>query len=245
VLVLDAGFSLREIDRRAERVGLDLAGLVGVALTHEHGDHAAGAVRLAARHGVPVLASPGTWGALQAGDAVPFLPIAQGAHTELAAFTLSGCPIPHDAAEPLALAVTARDGTSVGLAYDLGRPTTAVRYLLRNLSAVILEANHDEVLLRTSEYPASVQERIAGSAGHLSNRTAAELLAELHHRGLGAVLLAHLSRRCNTEAAARATVEQALRAVGFTGDVLVARQEEPIGPVTLAHATGAQFTLTL
>jgi phosphoribosyl 1,2-cyclic phosphodiesterase len=243
--MLDAGFSLRELDRRAEQVGLDLAGLVGVALTHEHGDHAAGAVRLAARHGVPVLASPGTWGALRAGDAVPFLPVVQGARTELAAFTLSGCPIPHDAAEPLALAVTARDATSVGLAYDLGRPTTAVRYLLRNLSAVILEANHDEVLLRTSEYPASVQERIAGSAGHLSNRTAAELLTEVHHRGLGAVLLAHLSKRCNTEAAARATVEQALRAAGFTGDVLVARQEEPIGPVTLAHATGAQFTLTL
>lgn len=245
MLVLDAGFSLRELDRRAESVGLDLTGLVGVALTHEHGDHAAGAVRLAARHGVPVLASPGTWGALQAGDAVPFLPIVQGTRTELAAFTLSGCPIPHDAAEPLALAVTARDGTSVGLAYDLGRPTTAVRYLLRNLSAVILEANHDEVLLRTSEYPASVQERIAGSAGHLSNRTAAELLAEVHHRGLGAVLLAHLSRRCNTEAAARDTVEQALRAVGFAGDVLVARQDAPIGPVTLAHATGSQFTLTL
>jgi len=245
VLVLDAGFSLRELDRRAESVGLDLAGLVGVALTHEHGDHAAGAVRLAARHGVPVLASPGTWGALQVGDAVPFLPIVQGTRTELAAFTLSGCPIPHDAAEPLALAVTARDGTSVGLAYDLGRPTTAVRYLLRNLSAVILEANHDEVLLRTSEYPASVQERIAGSAGHLSNRTAAELLADVHHRGLGAVLLAHLSKRCNTEAAARDTVEQALRAVGFTGAVLVARQEAAIGPVTLAHAVGSQFTLTL
>ena len=43
MLVLDAGFSLRELDRRAERVGLDLTGLVGVALTHEHGDHATGA----------------------------------------------------------------------------------------------------------------------------------------------------------------------------------------------------------
>jgi phosphoribosyl 1,2-cyclic phosphodiesterase len=245
VLVLDAGFSLRELDRRAERAGLDLAGLVGVALTHEHGDHAAGAVRLAARHGVPVLASPGTWGALRAGDAVPFLPVVQGTRTELSAFSVAGCPIPHDAAEPLALAVTTRDGTSVGLAYDLGRPTTALRYLLQNLSAIILEANHDEVLLRTSEYPASVQERIASSAGHLSNRTAAELLATLHHRGLGAVLLAHLSRRCNTESAARETVARALRAVGYTGDVMVVRQDEPTGPVSLAHTTGAQFTLTL
>src|SRR5512136_2431357 len=125
------------MERRTERVGLDLSQLVGVALTHEHGDHATGAVRLAARHGVPVLASPGTWRALGAGDAVPFLPIAQGAHTELGAFTVTGCPIPHDASEPLALAVTAHDGTSVGLAYDLGRPTMAVRYLLRNLTAVI------------------------------------------------------------------------------------------------------------
>ena len=245
MLVLDAGFSLRELDKRAERVGLDLAGLVGVALTHEHGDHATGAVRLAARHGVPVLSSAGTWSALGAGDTIAFLEVVQGVRRDLGPFAVTGCPIPHDAAEPLALAVVARDGTSVGLAYDLGRPTTAVRYLLRNLTAVILEANHDEVLLRMSDYPVSVQERIAGSAGHLSNRIAAELLAEVHHRGLGAVVLARLSRRCNTEIAARATVEHALRAVGFTGDVLVARQDEPTGPIALAHATGSQFTLTL
>ncbi len=62
----------------------------------------------------------------------------------------------------------------------------------------MLEANHDEVLLRTSDYPPSVQRRIAGSGGHLSNRAAAELLGELHHPELAIVVLAHLSQRCNT-----------------------------------------------
>ena len=84
-----------------------------------------------------------------------------------------------------------------------GRPTTAVRYLLRNLSALVLEANYDEVALRTSEYPPSVQRRIAGSGGHLSNRAAAELLVELHHPELAVVVLAHLSRHCNTAEYAR------------------------------------------
>ncbi len=96
-----------------------------------------------------------------------------------------------------------RTGRVSDVAYDLGRPTSALRYLLRGVHALVLEANHDEVQLRTSDYPPVVQRRIAGSTGHLSNRAAAELLAELHHPGLGAVVLAHLSEHCNTAADAQ------------------------------------------
>ena len=138
-----------------------------------------------------------------------------GARSSWGRSASEACPTSHDAAEPLALAVRAADGTSVGVAYDLGRPTAAVRYLLRNLTALVLEANHDEVQLRTSDYPPVVQRRIAGSGGHLSNRAAAELLAELHHPGLAVVVLAHLSQRCNTAEDARATVAPALRRVGL------------------------------
>src|SRR6185312_2207765 len=117
------------------------------------------------------------------------------------------------------------DGTAVGVAYDLGRPTAAVRYLLQNLTALVLEANHDEVQLRTSGYPPVVQRRIAGSSGHLSNRAAAELLCELHHPGLSVVVLAHLSQQCNSAADARGTVEPALRRAGFRGALYVAEQD--------------------
>jgi phosphoribosyl 1,2-cyclic phosphodiesterase len=247
VLLIDAGFSAKEITRRAGRAGLDLAGLVGIALTHEHGDHAAGALRLASRHAVPVLTSPGTWRALtrSGAEGASHQPIGSARRAEVGPFTVWGCPIAHDAAEPLAVAVESLDGIKVGVAYDLGRPTAAVRLLLRQLSAIILEANHDEVMLRTSGYPPSVQQRIAGSAGHLSNRAAADLLVEAWHPGLGTVLLAHLSQRCNREDLARQTVHAALTRAGFTGQVHAALQDQPIGPLRLARCDGAQMVMAL
>jgi phosphoribosyl 1,2-cyclic phosphodiesterase len=245
-LLIDAGFSVREVERRAEAIGFDLRRVGGIALTHEHGDHSCGAAGLARRLGVPVLTAAGTWSRLASVlEETEHRALGLCARVELGPFTLEACPTSHDAAEPLAIVVRAADGASVGVAYDLGRPTSAVRYLLRDLSAIVLEANHDEVQLRTSGYPPVVQRRIAGSGGHLSNRAAAELLAELHHPGLSIVVLAHLSERCNTAADARATVAPALRRVGFEGVLHVADQDEPLPPILVAQMDGIQFGLAL
>jgi phosphoribosyl 1,2-cyclic phosphodiesterase len=246
VLLIDAGFSTREIERRATVVGLDIARIAGIALTHEHGDHTCGAAGLARRFQVPVLTAPGTWQRLAATLCeAEYRSLGLCTRVELGPFTVEACPTSHDAAEPLALVVRGSGGISVGVAYDLGRPTTAVRYLLRDLTAIVLEANHDEVQLRTSGYPPVVQRRIAGSAGHLSNRAAAQLLAELHHPGLSIVVLAHLSERCNTAAEARATVGPALRRAGFDGALHVADQDVPLPPILVAQVDGIQFGLAL
>ncbi|HUR93721.1 MAG TPA: MBL fold metallo-hydrolase [Gemmatimonadales bacterium] len=245
-LLLDAGFSAREIERRAERAGFDLRQVAGIALTHEHGDHACGAPRLARRLGVPVLTAPGTWERMapEMGTAT-HRAVGMRAAVELGPFRIEACPTSHDAADPVALTVRTEDGAGVGVAYDLGRPTAAVRFLLRNLTALVLEANHDEVRLRTSGYPPVVQRRIAGSGGHLSNRAAAELLAELHHPGLSVVVLAHLSRRCNSADDARATVAPALRKVGFGGSLHVAAQDEPLPAIDVVAGGRTQLRLAL
>jgi phosphoribosyl 1,2-cyclic phosphodiesterase len=246
VLLIDVGFSVREVERRAEMVGLDLSRVAGIALTHEHGDHSRGAAGLARRLQVPVLTGSGTWARLTTlREEAEHRLLGLCARVELGPFTLEACPTSHDAAEPLAIVVRGSDGASVGIAYDLGRPTVAVRYLLRDLSAIVLEANYDELQLRTSGYPAVVQRRIAGSAGHLSNRAAAQLLRELHHPGLSIVVLAHLSEQCNTAADARAAVAPALRRAGFAGVLHVADQDEPLRPLLVAHMTNIQMDLAL
>ncbi len=102
-LLLDAGFSAKEITRRAEAAGVHLGTLCGIALTHEHGDHAQGAVRLARQYRVPVLASKGTWTALGAPTGVGHLVLRTSGRTECGPFTLTSCALLHDAAEPLAL----------------------------------------------------------------------------------------------------------------------------------------------
>jgi phosphoribosyl 1,2-cyclic phosphodiesterase len=232
VLLIDAGFSAREIERRAALSGLDLGKAIGLVLTHEHADHTAGASRLAERLKIPVLTAPGTWDRLRPRmPKVEFRPLAIMGGVQHGGFHIEACPISHDAAEPVAISVRSAVGHRIGIAYDLGRLTAGVRFLLRESHAIVLEANHDEVLLRTSDYPPIVQERIAGSGGHLSNRAAAELLASLLHPELHAVVLAHLSERCNSADHARREVAPAL--AQYPVALHVAPQHEALAPIHL------------
>lgn len=234
LLLLDAGFSLKEVERRMRLAGLDPHRVVGVALTHEHGDHACGAVAFAKRYRIPITTSFGTWTSLtRGGDPCDFHPAGFQQDTSLGCFTIAACPTSHDATEPIALGIRLPDGTSIGVAYDLGRPTQAVRWFLRDRHCLVLEANHDEHLLRTSTYPLVVQQRIAGPGGHLSNHDAARLLAELHHDELELVVLAHLSQRCNNHETAHGTVHAALHEVGYRGALMLAEQDGPMIQMTI------------
>ncbi len=234
-LLIEAGFSARELVRRMQLAGVDPAILIGIAVTHEHGDHARGAVRVASQYGIPVIASMGTWTALaRGGEPCAWLATGSRGPAEAGPFTVEACPCPHDAAEPLALGIRIADGgPSLAIATDFGRATQALRFFLRERHCLILEANYDEVLLRTSAYPPVVQQRIAGSGGHLSNDACGQLLAELHHDHLATVVLAHLSQRCNTPETAAGTVARALDAAGFRGELHVAQQDTPLDPIRL------------
>lgn len=235
-LLVEAGFSVRELERRLEAAAIDPTIVIGVAVTHEHGDHAKGAGSFAARHRVPLVCSMGTWQALaRGGDPCEWLAAGSERTAEVGPFVIDGCPAPHDAREPLAIGVRCDDGPTLAFATDLGRPTQSLRWFLRQRHALVLEANHDEVMLRGSGYPPVVQDRIAGHGGHLSNDASARLLAELHHADLMTVVLAHLSQRCNTADAALAAVAPALESAGFRGSIHVATQEGPMAPIAVAH----------
>lgn len=231
MLLVDAGFAPRTLKRRATGAGLDLSRLVGVILTHEHGDHSRGGAALASASGCPLYASAGTLSRLGwTGRA-----IGQLETLSVGPFTVHACRTRHDAAEPLALSVTGPNGEKVGVAYDLGEAGVAVRYVLRGAECLIVEANYDDVLLRTGPYPASVRHRIAGPSGHLSNRAAGELLAELWHPALRTVVLAHVSEQCNRPELARAQVQRTLHPLGFDGDLLVAPQDGVLGPIPVVR----------
>lgn len=233
-LLIDAGFAARELERRLRAVGAAPESLTAVWITHEHRDHTIGMGVLARRFGLPLYLTDGTRRACQALlDGCDRLHVYRAAHR----VTLGGLRIEpfltaHDAADPVAVAVTElATGHRVGLATDLGAPTAGVRHALRGCHVLVLEANHDEVLLRDGPYPASVRARISGRRGHLSNQAAARLAAELYHPALAAIVLAHLSRECNDPALARAAVTKALRAVGYRGLLLTAHQDAPLEPL--------------
>jgi phosphoribosyl 1,2-cyclic phosphodiesterase len=227
-IILDAGFPLRTLKKRAVRSGLDVSRLAAVFLTHEHNDHACGATLLARFAGCPVYASRGTLGALPEREEVPVQTIAHLETLEIGPFEVTACRTMHDAVEPLAFAITGPDGEKTVLVYDLGRPTTPLRYLLRTADCLIIESNHDESMLRAGPYPPSVRRRIGGPEGHLSNRAAAELLVATCSASMETVVLAHVSEICNRKTLAEETAREALDRRGYDGRLLVAEQDTPL-----------------
>jgi phosphoribosyl 1,2-cyclic phosphodiesterase len=244
-VLVDAGFSVRDLARRMAVAGADPSRVRGIVLTHEHGDHTRGARGAARAWGVPVAASAGTLAAVMGrlgGAATVALPPAR--RTPFGSFTLTAFPTAHDAQEPVMLVVEDGEGRKVGVAYDVGSPTAALHHACRGLDALVVESNHDEVLLRASRYPAAVRARIAGRAGHLSNTQAAALVAASAHAGLAVVVLAHLSELCNRADLALDAMKAALRGTAFSGRLVVAPQDGPTEAIDVG-ASSVQLALAL
>jgi len=240
-LLIDAGFGPRAVVRRAKEAGLSIDSIAGILLTHEHVDHTREAAQVARAFGCPIYGSAGTLAALEPKlNGSELRTIQTHKAYEIPPFFVTACLTSHDAAESLAflLEYPETGGAKLGVAYDLGRASSAVRFLLRGCHCLIVEANHDETMLRTGPYPAALRRRISGVDGHLSNREAATLLAELTHKDLEAVVLAHLSEKNNEPWLAERAVRDAMSETGYKGGLMVARQSEPLPFIEVVGPAG-------
>jgi phosphoribosyl 1,2-cyclic phosphodiesterase len=207
-VLVDAGFSLRELDVRLARAELAADDIDAVF------------VALARRQRIPLWMSRGTWRAIGEPDLDGLLNFARdGQPIDIGDLALQPYTVPHDAAEPLQLRCT--DGArSLGILTDAGSATPHLLAHLQGCAALLLECNHDRDMLAQSRYPASLKARIGGRLGHLANDTAATILAGCLHGGLKRLVAAHLSEQNNRPALA----QQALSLVSGcdSADVIVA-----------------------
>lgn len=240
-ILVDAGFSGRDLARRLDRVGVDPGDIDGILVTHDHADHTRGVGVFARRHDTPVWITERTRHAcrkLFRGEerTMPYRP---GHPFRIGGVRVEPFITVHDAVDPVGVAVVDRGtGIRLGLATDLGRPNTQIRHALSACDFLILEANHDEALLYQAPYPWSVKARIASSHGHLSNEAAARFAVELLHPRLAGVLLAHLSNESNRPSLARDIVSRALDQAGWNGFLDVALQDEPTELIDIEDLRG-------
>jgi phosphoribosyl 1,2-cyclic phosphodiesterase len=228
-LMIDAGFSCREMVKRMKRLDFDPSSLGGLVLTHEHNDHCRGAQRFAKRFKLPVYGTAGTLdGAGLRGEALEgAVEIRSGEPCQVAGFVVEPFLLPHDAAEPIGVLVEDPHGRRLGLVADLGCRTSLAWGRLRDLDVLVLETNHDLDMLRNGPYPWSLKQRVAGRHGHLSNREAAEGLPELVGDRLHWVVLYHLSRTNNLPALAAAAIGEALEREGCPAHLAITEQDHP------------------
>ncbi len=208
-LLVDAGISARSLVARLEEAGTDPGSLNAVCISHEHRDHIAGLDALHRRYAIPVYANRGTaQGAARIPglDRIAWRTFETGSDFRIGALNVHPFAVPHDAYEPVGF-IFECGGARLGVATDLGMPTSLIRARLKGCHGLVLEANHDERMVRRSGRPLLLKSRILGRLGHLSNDMAADLAAELAGPHLQWIILAHLSEECNE----RALCERAMR----------------------------------
>nr|MBF0222631.1 MBL fold metallo-hydrolase [Desulfobulbaceae bacterium] len=216
-LLIDAGFSGVEIERRMESIGADPASLAGIIVTHEHSDHVKGLGVLARKFKIPVYANRPT---CEAGgkyfEKIPeFREFQTGVTFFLNGLTVHPFAINHDTADPVGFTID--DGTTaLGYCTDTGMVSRLIHHHLSQCDSLILECNHDLEMLRNGSYPPFLQQRIRSKNGHLANPEAVEFIKKLVGPQLSRVVLAHISESNNCHRLVSTTANSLLEELKLT-----------------------------
>ncbi|MEW8341118.1 MAG: MBL fold metallo-hydrolase [Candidatus Thiodiazotropha taylori] len=196
-ILLDCGFAAREIERRLQQLDVDPASLTGILITHEHGDHIRGVGAMARRYALPVWMTPGTYHSASYGE-LPQLELID-CHTgawKIEDIAIHPYPVPHDSREPCQFVLTSGK-QSLGVLTDVGHITPHIIERLQSCDSLVLEFNHDRQMLAEGPYPPSLQARVGGSHGHLSNQQALQLLSRVPVERFSHLVASHISEKNN------------------------------------------------
>lgn len=218
VLLVDCGVGVRRLQRALAAAGLTMADIDAVLISHEHSDHIQELPRFIQQQAA-VLSTRGS--ARAANVPARVWQETRGQHpVRLANVEIVAIPVCHDAADPCGFLIRTPAG-SVTVVTDLGCPSPAAVEAIAESRLVVLEANHDEAMLRRGPYPERLQRRILSDSGHLSNAGCAELLVQAIRRTTEppTVWLAHLSETNNRPHLAKQTVQRRLSQAGLRLDL--------------------------
>lgn len=212
-LMVDAGFSGKELTRRLSLHNIVPEELNGILITHEHADHTKGCRIFGDKTQVPVYMSMGTASFLRTKEKM--LPqntkeFEAGAIFSLGDFEIAPFSVQHDAVDPVGY--TFKVGNfKIGLAYDLGEVNLLAMNRLSECDILIIESNYDCCMLRDCDRPLRIKRRVAGRHGHLDNKDALCAIDKLIAPKTKAVVLTHLSSECNTRDIAHSGIAQLLK----------------------------------
>lgn len=235
-ILVDAGFSGRQIRQRLASIGRTPENLTGILITHEHSDHVQGLSVLAEKLRIPIYCNRATQEAIefQLNIKVDCRLFTTGASFEIGDVSVETFAIPHDAQDPVGFLLRT-NGTNLGFLTDLGHATKLVLERVRSANVLVLESNHDVKLLQDCvRRPWSLKQRILGRHGHLSNEAAAEAVQEVMTADLRHLYLGHLSRECNRPDLAHSVMNQQLQKLGAHHvSLAVASQDVPCPTLSL------------
>ena len=196
-VLVDAGISCKEIEKRLKSLNLQIEKIKAVFISHEHSDHIKGIESLANKFKLPVYITPVTYnnGRLNIDNNLirNFNTIES---VTIGNLTVKAFSKKHDAGDPHSFTISGNDVT-IGVFTDIGQICSNTIEYFSCCHAVYLESNYDEELLENGNYPYFLKHRIRGGNGHLSNSQALELFVKFKPSFMSHVFLSHLSKDNN------------------------------------------------
>lgn len=196
-ILVDAGISCRETEKRMGRLGLSIQKVKAIFVSHEHTDHISGISVLAKKYQIPVYFTTQTLQNCKLNleeylieSFITYQTISIGG------LVITAFPKLHDACNPHSFLITCL-GITVGVFTDIGMACEQVVHHFSQCHAAFLEANYDDEMLENGSYPYHLKRRIRGGYGHLSNKQALALFITNKPVFMSHLLLSHLSKNNN------------------------------------------------
>jgi len=223
-ILIDGGFSGKELAKRLHSIGRDFSSINAVCVTHEHNDHISGVGVISRRYNLPVLANQDTFraGESRLGKLYKRIEFETGDLVEFQDLTIRSFRISHDTADPVGF-VIGDSRMTMGYCTDTGKVTRLMERRLSGCNGLVIEFNHNPEMLKNGPYPLFLQQRVRSSQGHLSNEDGADFLKKIRSDRLQTIVLAHLSDTNNTP---RLAIDEAERVFSDGGnpEMVVASQ---------------------
>ena len=235
IIIVDMGITLKELEEKLIKLKLDIANVIAVLVSHEHGDHTRGLTALYKKYGVPIYCHYNSVDGVINKTKVPLDAIVRFSHAdfEIEDFLIETFEVSHDV-YCVGFNIYEND-RKISIVTDLGYTTNGIVERLYESRLVILEANHDEkMLVASTKYPAMLKNRILSKKGHLSNINSAKVVATLAEHNVKQILFAHLSEETNTPDKCYETICNYLNSVGVMPQVnikLDIARPHGIGPI--------------
>lgn len=197
-ILVDAGISCRETEKRMTRMGLAMSKVKAIIISHEHSDHIAGLPGISKKYQLPVYITNSTYTNSNIPVQEDLLRDFNAANDiEIGSLRIKPFIKSHDAIDPHSFFISCGN-VQVGVFTDIGYCCKELEHYFSRCHAAFLETNYCEEMLENGRYPYPLKKRISGNKGHLSNSQAAEIFLKHRGPGLSELILSHLSGNNNT-----------------------------------------------
>lgn len=188
-LVIEAGLAFKEVKKALD---FDISKIVGVLVSHEHGDHAKYVAEYL-KVGIAIYTSLGTYQSLGLDPLHMFRALTTNNYIQLGGFTIKPFEVEHDAKEPYGFFIHHKEIGYLVFATD----TYFVKYRFADVNHLLVECNYKQSILDENFNNGIINKvlRDRTMKSHFELQNTKSFLEKNNSHHLKSVVLLHLSDR--------------------------------------------------